>query len=88
MLIRIVGIVFFCCVVSYRTNAAEPDPACVAIGRAQAKELYPGLRQEVPSNENTHLPSPESPDYLIRCKSMPAGYVEDDPGIAAQAGGC
>lgn len=50
-------------------HVEEPDPACLAIGRAQAKELYPGLRQEAPSNET---PSPESPDYLIRCKSMPA----------------
>ena len=72
MLIRIIGMFLFSCVVSYRANAVEPDPACVAIARAQAKELHPGLRQEAPSNDTRDLPSPESPDYLIRCKSMPA----------------
>jgi hypothetical protein len=72
MLIRIIAVFSLSCVVSYRVNAVEPDPACVAIGRAQAKELYPGLQHEGPSNETPNFPSPESPDYLIRCKSMPA----------------
>ena len=95
MLSRIVAVLFFACVASSRVNAAEPSPACVAIGRAQAKELYPGLRHEAPPNGTPNIPDPDSPDYLIRCKPVPEDASKmilllprKQMGAANEANGC